>query len=43
MSVRDMVGQMFMISMGSTEPDYYVNKMTRERKTSGACCSSGTT
>ena len=35
MSVRDMVGQMFMISMGGTEPDYYVNKMIRERDIGG--------
>jgi beta-N-acetylhexosaminidase len=35
MSVRDMVGQMFMISMGGTEPDYYVNKMIRERNIGG--------
>jgi beta-N-acetylhexosaminidase len=30
-----MVGQMFMISMGGTEPDYYVNKMIRERNIGG--------
>jgi beta-N-acetylhexosaminidase len=35
MSVRDMIGQMFMISMGGTEPDYYVNKMIRERNIGG--------
>ena len=35
MSVRDMVGQMFMISVGGTEPDYYVNKMIRERNIGG--------
>jgi beta-N-acetylhexosaminidase len=35
MSVRDLVGQMFMISMGGTEPDYYVNKMIRERNIGG--------
>ena len=35
MGVRDMVGQMFMISMGGTEPDYYVNKMIRERNIGG--------
>jgi beta-N-acetylhexosaminidase len=35
MSVRDMVGQMFMISMGGTRPDYYVNKMIRERDIGG--------
>jgi beta-N-acetylhexosaminidase len=35
MSVRDMIGQMFMISVGGTEPDYYVNKMIRERNIGG--------
>ena len=35
MSVPEMVGQMFMISMGGTEPDYYVNKMIRERNIGG--------
>jgi beta-N-acetylhexosaminidase len=35
MSVRGLVGQMFMISMGSTEPDYYVEKMIRERNIGG--------
>jgi beta-N-acetylhexosaminidase len=35
MSLRDMVGQMFMISIGGTEPDYYVNKMIRERNVGG--------
>ncbi len=35
MSMRDMVGQMFMISVGGTEPDYYVNKMIRERNVGG--------
>jgi beta-N-acetylhexosaminidase len=35
MSVRDMVGQMFMISMGGTRPDYHVNKMIRERNIGG--------
>jgi beta-N-acetylhexosaminidase len=35
LSVRDMIGQMFMISMGGTEPDYYVNKMIRERNIGG--------
>jgi beta-N-acetylhexosaminidase len=35
MSLRDMVGQMFMISMGGTQPDYYVNKMIRERNIGG--------
>jgi beta-N-acetylhexosaminidase len=35
MSMRDMVGQMFMISVGGTEPDYYVDKMIRERNIGG--------
>ena len=35
MSVREMVGQMFMIGIGGTEPDYYVNKMIRERNIGG--------
>jgi beta-N-acetylhexosaminidase len=35
MSLGEMVGQMFMISMGGTEPDYYVNKMIRERNIGG--------
>jgi beta-N-acetylhexosaminidase len=35
MSVRSLVGQMFMISMGGTEPDYYVEKMIRERNIGG--------
>jgi beta-N-acetylhexosaminidase len=35
MSVRSLVGQMFMISMSSTEPDYYVEKMIRERNIGG--------
>ncbi len=35
MSVRETVGQMFMISIGGTEPDYYVNKMIRERNIGG--------
>jgi beta-N-acetylhexosaminidase len=35
MSLRDMVGQMFMISIGGTEPNYYVNKMIRERNIGG--------
>ena len=35
MSLRDMVGQMFMISIGGTEPDYYINKMVRERNIGG--------
>jgi len=35
MGVRDMVGQMFVVSMGGTEPDYYVEKMVRERNIGG--------
>jgi beta-N-acetylhexosaminidase len=35
MNLGEMVGQMFMISMGGTEPDYYVNKMIRERNVGG--------
>ena len=35
MSVRDMVGQMFVISVGGTEPDYYIEKMVRQRDIGG--------
>jgi beta-N-acetylhexosaminidase len=35
MGVREMVGQMFVISVGGTEPDYYVEKMVRERNVGG--------
>ena len=35
MNLGQMVGQMFMISIGGTEPDYYVNKMIRERNVGG--------
>jgi beta-N-acetylhexosaminidase len=35
MSLGEMVGQMFMISAGGTQPDYYVNKMIRERNIGG--------
>jgi beta-N-acetylhexosaminidase len=35
MNLGEMVGQMFMISMGGTEPGYYVNKMIRERNIGG--------
>jgi beta-N-acetylhexosaminidase len=35
MSVRDMVGQMFVVSLGGTEPDYYIEKMVRERNIGG--------
>jgi beta-N-acetylhexosaminidase len=34
-SVRDMVGQMFVVSLGGTEPDYYIEKMVRERNIGG--------
>jgi beta-N-acetylhexosaminidase len=35
MSVRDAVGQMFIVSVGGTEPDYYIEKMIRERNIGG--------
>ena len=35
MSIGDMVGQMFVVSVGGTEPDYYVEKMVRERNIGG--------
>jgi beta-N-acetylhexosaminidase len=35
MSVGDMVGQMFVVSVGSTQPDYYIEKMVRERHIGG--------
>ena len=35
MSVREMVGQMFVVSLGGTEPDYYIEKMVRERNIGG--------
>jgi beta-N-acetylhexosaminidase len=35
MSLRDMVGQMFVVSVGGTEPDYYIEKMVRERNIGG--------
>jgi beta-N-acetylhexosaminidase len=35
MSTRDIVGQMFVVSMGGTEPDYYIEKMVRERNIGG--------
>ena len=35
MSVRDAVGQMFVVSMNGTEPDYYIQKMIRERNIGG--------
>ncbi|QIN83408.1 hypothetical protein GBA63_12760 [Rubrobacter tropicus] len=35
MDVREMVGQMFVVSVGGTEPDYYIEKMVRERNIGG--------
>ncbi|MDP8901169.1 MAG: hypothetical protein M3N33_08525 [Actinomycetota bacterium] len=35
MSVGEMVGQMFVVSVGGTEPDYYAEKMVRERNIGG--------
>ncbi len=35
MSLRDMVGQMFVVSVSGTEPDYYIEKMIRERNIGG--------
>jgi beta-N-acetylhexosaminidase len=35
MSVEDMVGQMFVVSVGGTEPDYYIEKMVRDRTIGG--------
>lgn len=35
MGVREMVGQMFVVSIGGTEPDYYIEKMVRERNIGG--------
>jgi beta-N-acetylhexosaminidase len=35
MSVRSLVGQMFVVSVSGTEPDYYINKMIRERNIGG--------
>jgi beta-N-acetylhexosaminidase len=35
MSVRDMVGQMFVVSVGGTQPDYYIEKMVRKRNIGG--------
>ena len=35
MSLRDAVGQMFVVSVGGTEPDYYIEKMIRERNIGG--------
>ncbi|ABG04940.1 glycoside hydrolase, family 3-like protein [Rubrobacter xylanophilus DSM 9941] len=35
MSVREMVGQMFVVSLGGTRSDYYIEKMVRERNVGG--------
>ena len=35
MSVEELVGQMFVVSVGGTEPDYYIEKMVRERNIGG--------
>lgn len=35
MSLHEAVGQMFLVSMSGTEPDYYINKMVRERNIGG--------
>jgi beta-N-acetylhexosaminidase len=35
MSVEDMVGQMFVVSVGGTEPDYYIEKMVKVRNIGG--------
>ena len=35
MGVRDAVGQMFVVSVNGTEPDYYTEKMIRERNIGG--------
>jgi len=35
MSIRDMVGQMFVVSVGGTQPDYYIEKMVRKRNIGG--------
>ena len=35
LAVRDAVGQMFVVGMGGTEQDYYVEKMVRERNIGG--------
>jgi beta-N-acetylhexosaminidase len=35
MSVKDIVGQMFVVGVGGTEPDYYIEKMVRERNIGG--------
>jgi beta-N-acetylhexosaminidase len=35
MSLGDMVGQMFVVGVGGTQPDYYIEKMVRERNIGG--------
>lgn len=35
MTLREAVGQMFVVSVGGTEPDYYIEKMVRERNIGG--------
>jgi beta-N-acetylhexosaminidase len=35
MSLRELVGQMFIVAMGGTEPDYYIEKMISERNIGG--------
>jgi len=35
MSVEELVGQMFVVGVGGTEPDYYIDKMIRERNIGG--------
>ena len=35
MSVREIVGQVFVVGVGGTEPDYYIEKMVRERNIGG--------
>jgi beta-N-acetylhexosaminidase len=35
MSVGDMVGQMFVVSVSGTRPDYYIEKMVRKRNIGG--------
>ena len=33
--MKDLVGQMFVVSVGGTEPDYYIERMVRERNIGG--------
>ena len=35
LSIREMVGQMFVVSVSGTESDYYIEKMIRERNVGG--------